>query len=87
MECAAEHALRHGYKSVDTATAYGNEAEVSVGIKASGVPRNEILRTTKLDNPDHLRVPETPSRNLGLNTLIYVSWYGLSFPFMLIVFH
>lgn len=53
-----EHALKHGYKLIDTATAYGNEAEVGVGIRASGVPRNEIFLTTKLDNPDHLRVPE-----------------------------
>lgn len=58
MERAVEHALKHGYRLIDTATAYGNEAEVGIGIRASGVPRNEFFLTTKLDNPDHLRAPE-----------------------------
>jgi glycerol 2-dehydrogenase (NADP+) len=48
-----EIALKHGYRHIDTATAYGNEKEVGVGIKRSGVPREEIFLTTKLDNPDH----------------------------------
>ena len=45
-------ALKLGYKNVDTATAYGNEAEVGRGMEDSGVPRQEIFLTTKLDNPD-----------------------------------
>jgi glycerol 2-dehydrogenase (NADP+) len=51
-EHAVEFALNNGYRHLDTAAAYGNEKEVGVGIKASGVPRNEIFLTTKLDNPD-----------------------------------
>jgi glycerol 2-dehydrogenase (NADP+) len=39
VEHAVETALRNGYKHIDTATAYSNEAEVGKGIKASGVPR------------------------------------------------
>ncbi|KAK7462897.1 hypothetical protein VKT23_007475 [Stygiomarasmius scandens] len=52
VEYAVETALRNGYKHIDTATAYSNEAEVGKGIKASGVPREEIFLTTKLNNPD-----------------------------------
>lgn len=51
VEKAVEYALRKGYHHIDTALAYGNEAEVGRGIKNSGVPRNEIWLTTKLDNP------------------------------------
>lgn len=40
--------MKAGYRHIDTALAYGNEAEVGEGIKASGVPREEIWLTTKL---------------------------------------
>jgi len=50
VEKAVEIALRKGYRHIDTALAYGNEAEVGRGIKNSGVPRSEIWLTTKLDN-------------------------------------
>lgn len=53
VEGAVAQALKLGYRNIDTATAYGNEAEVGRGIKDSGVPREQIFLTTKLDNPDH----------------------------------
>ncbi|KAJ2915023.1 hypothetical protein MD484_g5360, partial [Candolleomyces efflorescens] len=53
VEGAVEHALKFGYRHVDTATAYANEPDVGKGIKASGVPRGEIFLTTKLNNTDH----------------------------------
>ena len=46
-------AIESGYRHIDTATGYGNERAVGRGIKASGVPRDEIFVTTKLDNPFH----------------------------------
>ncbi|KAJ7598850.1 Aldo keto reductase [Mycena floridula] len=52
VEHAVEFALRNGYRHIDTATDYGNEKEVGNGIKASGIPREEIFLTTKLNNPD-----------------------------------
>lgn len=52
VEHAVEHALKYGYKHIDTAAAYDNETEVGKGIKMSGVPREEIFLTTKLNNPD-----------------------------------
>ena len=45
--CVSE-ALSVGYRSVDTAQCYGNEAAAGRAIKACGIPRNEIFVTTKL---------------------------------------
>ena len=53
MEAAVEHALRKGYRHIDGAALYGNEAEVGVGIAASGVARGEIFITSKLWNNKH----------------------------------
>jgi len=52
VEHAVEFALKNGYKHIDTAAAYENEKEVGLGIKASGVARESIFLTTKLNNPD-----------------------------------
>ena len=45
---AVKDAIKLGYKHIDTAEAYGNEVEVGIGIKESGIPRNKIFITTKL---------------------------------------
>jgi diketogulonate reductase-like aldo/keto reductase len=42
-------AVKHGYRHVDTAQAYGNERGVGEGVRNSGVARDEIFVTTKLD--------------------------------------
>ena len=44
---AVRWALEVGYRHIDTAQAYGNEASVARGIRESGVPREEIFITTK----------------------------------------
>lgn len=41
-------ALAAGYRLIDTAQAYGNEAEVGAALKASGVPRADLFVTTKV---------------------------------------
>ena len=43
VEKAVETALRLGYRHIDAAAVYGNEAEVGNGIKASGVNRKDIF--------------------------------------------
>lgn len=72
VEHAVEFALKNGYRHIDTAAAYNNEKEVGQGIKASGVPREEIFLTTKLNNPDH-KDPEAALekslKNLGTTYL------------------
>ena len=49
-------ALQAGYRHVDTATVYGNEAEVGRALRESGVPRDEVFLTTKF--PGGGRDPE-----------------------------
>jgi 2,5-diketo-D-gluconate reductase A len=49
------HALRTGYRALDTAAAYGNEEGVRDGLLASGLDRGEVFITTKLSNDDHGR--------------------------------
>jgi 2,5-diketo-D-gluconate reductase A len=43
---AVRDALEAGYRHLDTATMYGNEAEVGRALKDSGVPRDEVFLTT-----------------------------------------
>lgn len=47
-ERCVSDAIGVGYRSIDTAQAYGNEAEVGRAIKKSGVSRNELFVTTKI---------------------------------------
>jgi 2,5-diketo-D-gluconate reductase A len=47
-----ETALEAGYRHIDTAAAYNNEAGVGAAIKASGLPRQDVFVTTKLRNGD-----------------------------------
>lgn len=49
---AVKWALEAGYRHIDTAKAYDNEAAVGRGVKESGVPREKIFITTKLWNDD-----------------------------------
>ncbi len=46
-------ALQHGYRHIDTAQGYRNEDIVGRAVKDSGIPREEIFITSKLDNPNH----------------------------------
>lgn len=80
VELAVQWALECGYRHIDTAFAYGNEKEVGAGIRASGVPREQIWLTTKLDNDCHHRVAEainTSLENLGTD---YVDLYLMHWP-------
>jgi 2,5-diketo-D-gluconate reductase A len=51
-ERAVSAALEIGYRLIDTASVYGNEAAVGRAIAASGIPRAELFVTTKLANAD-----------------------------------
>ena len=46
-------AFEIGYRHIDTAEMYGNEAEVGRAIEASGLPRSEVFVTSKLNNGYH----------------------------------
>lgn len=49
VAAAVVQAVAAGYRHIDTAVKYGNEAGVGKGIRASGVDREELFITTKLD--------------------------------------
>lgn len=51
---AVKYALDLGIRHIDTAQMYHNEAEVGCAIEESGIPREEIFLTTKLNNDKHL---------------------------------
>ena len=50
VERAVMNALEAGYRSLDTATVYGNESGVGKAIHQSGIPREDIFLTTKVWN-------------------------------------
>ena len=58
-----EQAFEVGYRHIDTAQMYGNEAEVGAAIAASGIPREELYVTTKLNNGNHR--PDDARRSFG----------------------
>lgn len=67
-------ALAVGYRHIDTAQMYGNEAGVGAAIAASGIPRDRLWVTSKLDNPNHrrddaLRSFDATMRDLRLDVL------------------
>jgi len=74
-------AIDVGYRHIDTAQLYGNEADVGKGIKDSQVPRGELWVTTKLSR-DHLgaadvaRSTDESLRKLGLDylDLLLIHW-------------
>jgi 2,5-diketo-D-gluconate reductase A len=79
---AVAHALRTGYRHIDTAAAYRNEAQVGEAIRASGLDREEVFVTTKLWNTDHdrdraLRAFERSLERLGDD---YVDLYLIHWP-------
>ncbi len=79
---AVKYAFEYGYRLVDTARIYGNEQDVGLAIRDSGVRREDVFVTTKLWNSDHgydstLRAFEESLRRLGLK---YVDLYLIHWP-------
>jgi diketogulonate reductase-like aldo/keto reductase len=78
---AVRWALEAGYRHIDTAAIYGNEADVGAAIRESGIPREEIFITTKLWNGSQrydaaLRAYDESVRLLGVEQvdLYLVHW-------------
>jgi 2,5-diketo-D-gluconate reductase A len=79
---AVRSALAAGYRSVDTAAIYRNEAEVGEGVRASELDRGEVFVTTKLWNDDQgydsaLRALDASLKRLGTD---YVDLYLIHWP-------
>ncbi|GHD16034.1 aldo/keto reductase [Nocardiopsis kunsanensis] len=67
-------ALEVGYRSIDTAASYGNEAGVGEGLRRSGLDREEVFLASKLANPDQgydsaLRAFDASLERMGLDHL------------------
>jgi hypothetical protein len=77
---AVKYALEHGYRHIDTALNYGNEKEVGEGLRLSGVPREKIWVTTKLDNPWHQCVAEGFQKSLSDLDISYIDLFLIHFP-------
>ena len=79
---AVKYALNLGYRHIDTASLYGNEADVGMALREGGLRREEVFVTTKIWNSDQgydstLRACEGSLRRLGLT---YVDLYLIHWP-------
>ncbi|MEJ5200227.1 MAG: aldo/keto reductase, partial [Anaerolineae bacterium] len=76
-------ALETGYRLIDTAASYGNEAAVGAAIKRSGVPRAEIFVTTKLwiQDAGYEKTKQAFERSLQRLQLDYLDLYLIHQPF------
>jgi 2,5-diketo-D-gluconate reductase A len=71
---ATTSALEIGYRHIDTAQMYGNEREVGLAVRESGIPRDEVFVTSKLNNnrlerDDILRSFDATLADLGFDQL------------------
>ena len=75
-------ALEVGYRHIDTAAAYGNEADVGAALRASGIPREDVFLTTKhwITERGYTRTVaavETSLKTLGVE---YIDLYLVHWP-------
>lgn len=80
---ATLNALKAGYRHIDTAAAYFNEADVGRAVRDSGIPREELFITSKLWLQDYgyeaaMKGIDTSLRNLGMD---YMDLYLLHQPY------
>ncbi len=79
---AVNSALKIGYRHIDTARIYGNEADVGQAVRDSSILREDLFVTTKLWNSDQgydstLKACEASLKRLGLD---YLDLYLIHFP-------
>ena len=77
---ATRHALEIGYRHLDTATMYRNEAEVGQALRDSGVPRDEVFVTTKIPAERAGREEETLDASLRALGLDRVDLWLIHWP-------
>lgn len=79
---AVLEALKQGYKHIDTAAVYGNEATVGKSIKDSGIPRDELFITTKLWNAvrGYEETKAAIDKSLKLLGVDYLDLYLIHWP-------
>jgi 2,5-diketo-D-gluconate reductase A len=77
---AVRSALQVGYRHVDTATMYANEAQVGQALRESGLPRSDVFLTTKLRSGDAGRERETLTASLRALGTDYVDLWLVHWP-------
>nr|WP_319998770.1 aldo/keto reductase [uncultured Draconibacterium sp.] len=79
---AVQFALQNGYRLIDTAAFYFNEEAVGKGIKASGIPREEIIVTTKLwrERLGYESTKKELEKSLKKLDLDYIDLYLIHWP-------
>ena len=77
---AVLHAFEAGYRSIDTATMYGNETGIGRAIRDSGLARDEIFVTTKLLASDAGRERELIASSLEKLQLAHVDLWLIHWP-------
>ena len=82
-EQAVISAIKAGYRHIDTAQAYMNETEVGLGIKNSGVAREELFITTKIwvENFGYEAAKASLDRSLGRLNLDYIDMVLIHQPY------
>jgi 2,5-diketo-D-gluconate reductase A len=73
-------ALLAGYRHIDTAAGYRNEAGVGQAVHAAGLRRDEVFITTKLHNDDHLRAKDALKHSLSQLEMEHVDLYLIHWP-------
>ena len=75
-------ALEVGYRHIDTAEMYGNEAGVGEAVRASGLDRSEVFVTSKLNNGFHAREDALAAIDVTLGELKfdYVDLFLIHWP-------
>ncbi len=79
-ERVVSEALEIGYRHIDTASLYGNEAGVGRAIAASGIPRDELYITTKCWNSEQPEARDALGRSLDRLGLDHVNLYLVHWP-------
>jgi 2,5-diketo-D-gluconate reductase A len=79
---AVTHALKTGYRLLDTAAAYRNEEGVRDSVQTSGLDREDVFITTKLFNTEHRREQARRAFEQSLSTLggNYIDLYLIHWP-------
>jgi diketogulonate reductase-like aldo/keto reductase len=77
---AVVSAIGVGYRLIDTASRYGNEAAVGRGIARSGGPREQLFVQTKLRGDDHERVGDALKSSLELLGVDYLDSWLIHWP-------
>ena len=77
---ATADALQAGYRHIDTATMYRNEAGIGKALAAAGLPRNSIFLTTKLPPSDAGRERRTLAESLKKLGVDYVDLWLVHWP-------